>query len=300
MVEMRWSLASDACKALALYLCAGGGGPAQRFHTLEPGCTMQQRTAPSIKWCLVDEQLQQVVREHTATHEPIQLIAITYVQPADLPQMPQPPQPAQLPLEAAETCEAAIPQRDQPKGARSQEARKRRWGKLKAKRRQRQMGGSLKGTGVEQDDMCLPLHEIAPDAEQATDLLLREASLREQALLQRAEKAEQRATAAEQRATAVRNRSRREIQTAVQRTKQSERSNGKAAGRKRKEKHKAEGWRAARKEEERVRKRKVPTGEALHSGERKHQRLLAESGKTGGPTGKGKGGGGKGIGKGRQ
>ena len=25
-VEMRWSLASDACKALALYLCAGGGG----------------------------------------------------------------------------------------------------------------------------------------------------------------------------------------------------------------------------------------------------------------------------------
>ena len=183
---------------------------------------------------------------------------------------------------SAMASEAAIPQRDQPKGARSQEARKRRWGKLKAKRRQRQMGGSLKGTGVEQDDMCLPLHEIAPGAEQATDLLLREASLREQALLQRAEKAEQRATAAEQRATAVRNRSRREIQTAVQRAKQSERSNGKAAGRKRKEKHKAEGWRAARKEEERVRKRKVPTGEALHSGERKHQRLLAESGKTGG------------------
>ena len=51
---------------------------------------------------------------------------------------------------------------------------------LKAKRRQRQMGGSPKGTGVEQDDTCLPLHEIAPDAEQATDLLLREASLREQ------------------------------------------------------------------------------------------------------------------------
>ena len=173
---------------------------------------MQQRTAPLIRWCLVDEQLQQVVREHTATHEPIQLIAITYVQPADLPQMPQPSQPAQLPLEAAETCEAAIPQRDQPKGARSQEARKRRWGKLKAKRRQQQKGGGLKGTGVEQDDMCLhvPPHEIAPDAEQATDLLLREASLREQALLRRAEKAEQRATAAEQRATAVRNRSRRE------------------------------------------------------------------------------------------
>jgi hypothetical protein len=46
---------------------------------------------------------------------------------------------------SAMASEAAIPQRDQPKGARSQEARKRRWGKLKAKRRQRQMGGSLKG-----------------------------------------------------------------------------------------------------------------------------------------------------------
>ena len=44
---------------------------------------------------------------------------------------------------------------------------------------------------------------------------------------------------------------------------------------------------AARRERERSRKRKRPEGEALHSGERKHQRLLGK-----GAGGKGRGGGG--------
>lgn len=42
MVEVRWTLASDACKALALYY-APDDGPALRFHTLEPGRSQDAR-----------------------------------------------------------------------------------------------------------------------------------------------------------------------------------------------------------------------------------------------------------------
>jgi hypothetical protein len=112
-VEVHWTLASDASKALALYWVPNGG-PAERMWILEPGCMVQQHTYPSHRWRLIDEQLQQVVREYTATHEPIQVIAITYVQPADLPHMPQPPQPAQLPQ--LQMADVRAPASDKSKG----------------------------------------------------------------------------------------------------------------------------------------------------------------------------------------
>ena len=68
----------------------------------------------------------------------------------------------------------------------------------------------------------------------------------------------------------------------AQKARQAERSNSKAATRKRREKKKHAGWRAGRKDEERARKRKAPTGDALHSGERKHQRRVLMGGGRGG------------------
>jgi len=53
---------------------------------------------------------------------------------------------------------------------------------------------------------------------------------------------------------------------------------------------------AARREEQRVRKRKQPEGEILHSSERKHQRLVGKGGGKGDGKGGGKGYNGKGFG----
>ena len=72
---------------------------------------------------------------------------------------------------------------------------------------------------------------------------------------------------------AERKRARRDKKTVAQRARQAERSNGKAAARKRKAKREDERKRAERKDDERQRKRKLPTGEAFHTGERKHRRL---------------------------
>ena len=83
---------------------------------------------------------------------------------------------------------------------------------------------------------------------------------------------------AEARVVAERKRARRDKKTVAQKARQAERSNAKAATRKRREKKKKAGWRAGRKDEERARKRKTPTGDALHSGERKHQRLAVMRG----------------------
>ena len=85
------------------------------------------------------------------------------------------------------------------------------------------------------------------------------------------------------------------------RARQAERRNGKAAARKRKAANRKSESRAERKEAERQRKQKQPMGEALHTGERKHQRLSSSRG-----SGKGQHDGAKGVadgpgrGRGRQ
>ena len=541
VVEVHWTLASDASKALALYWVPGNG-PAQRFHILEPGCMLQQRTYASHRWRLIDEQLQQVVREYTATHEPIQVIAITYVQPADLPQQATHGHGAHVPsrlslpaidsmpgrgtlyavaggasagmyldwdaaqtagaysagvpsnkfkwnerntardsevhkvpadcwwaavqylashlagvqqaeaqrllderaaaaeaarraeeerreverraaaergaaqrremeerseaerlareralaaasvrreaehlantlladlmcevasdaterawIEAAERARAAAeqrdaasraeaargsvadallmellledllpgvaaeavddaqaaqlavarlaaahamaeeqerhvaraaaaaaastrvaaaavaavvakyPRRDQPDGARSSDAKKRRRAKYRAKQRQREPEDAADPTAEAQGAVSATEGETCSAA--AYDAKLREAALRERALVQQL-------AASQARTQAERKRARRDEKTVVQRVRQQERSNGKAASRKRKEQKKKARAMAVRKDDERVQKRKVPTGEALHSGERKHRRLA--SGGSGGGGG---------------
>jgi len=90
----------------------------------------------------------------------------------------------------------------------------------------------------------------------------------------------------------------REVRTAGVRARQEERRSGKAKRRERKVKAVRGVAGAARKEKERTRKRKQPSGEPLHSGERKHRRLIERgggssvSGRGGGDGGRGRGGGG--------
>lgn len=67
-------------------------------------------------------------------------------------------------------------------------------------------------------------------------------------------------------------------QTAVQRARQAERRDSKAAARKRKQGRAQKGKQAQRKETERARKGKRAGGEPLHTGELKHRRLLREGG----------------------
>ena len=98
-----------------------------------------------------------------------------------------------------------------------------------------------------------------------------------------------------------RKRERRATKLAHDHGRQSERRSAKAVKRKRAIKHARAVAGAARREEERARKRKQPAGEALHTGERKHQRLVGEwrrSGGGGGGGGGGRGGGGGGGGHG--
>ena len=75
-----------------------------------------------------------------------------------------------------------------------------------------------------------------------------------------------------------RERSRRTSKTAHERGKQAERRSGKAAARKRRAGRQQAAGRAELKESERVRKRKQPVGEPLHTGERKHRRLIGGGG----------------------
>ena len=77
-----------------------------------------------------------------------------------------------------------------------------------------------------------------------------------------------------------RRRSRREWRTAAARGRQSERRSTKAAKRKRDVRAERGVAGAARRQHDRIKKRKVPSGEALHTSERKHQRLLAAAGST--------------------
>ena len=153
-------------------------------------------------------------------------------------------------------------ERDQPKGARSAEAKKRRFAKLRAKQQARATSqaaadGVAAGRCTEaagdgrSPDLAAALHESER----------REAALRRQL------------AASEARVEAERKRARRDKKTVAQRARQAERSNGKAAARKRKAKREDERKRAERKDDERQRKRKLPTGEAFHTGERKHRRL---------------------------
>ena len=154
-------------------------------------------------------------------------------------------------------------ERDQPKGARSKASKKRRYAKLKAKhpmRKQVTVGDRNNGGAQGSEGGPYDVHA-----------LLREAELRTKALQQKLE-------SSEALRKAERKRSRRDKKTVAHRARQAERSNGKAASRKRKAGRQAERKRAERKQDERVSKRKVPTGEPLHSGERKHRRLTDGNG----------------------
>ena len=116
-------------------------------------------------------------------------------------------------------------------------------------------------------------------------------------------KAEARAADAGKLLRQGRKRLRREVKTTDQRARQDERRSGKAKQRGRKVKALRGVDGAARKEKERVRKRKQPTGEPLHTSECKHRRLVEHGGGSSGGKGGGKGssrgsGGGKGGGKG--
>ena len=92
-----------------------------------------------------------------------------------------------------------------------------------------------------------------------------------------------------------RRRLRREGKTADRRARQDERRSGKAKARHRKVRAARGVDGAARRDKERKRKRKaLPDGEPLHSGERKRQRLLEQAA----GSGKGRAGGGKGGGRG--
>ena len=158
---------------------------------------------------------------------------------------------------------ARYPRRDQPKGARSQEAKRRRYAKLKAKKQQRLQ--SLAGTTT---TMEVAAHPPPTEATAQVEATLRESQLREAALWQQLQA----------KTAQVLSRARRDAKTTLLRGKQAERRNGKAAARKRKAGQQDAVRRAVRKADERERKRKTPTGEALHSGERKHRRLTGGGG----------------------
>ena len=146
--------------------------------------------------------------------------------------------------------------RDQPDGARSKEAKARRFAKLDAKKaaRERQQNG---------EGASGPAHEPQTRLEQQ----LRESQQREAAL-------ERQLEAREAQVRQERRRSRRDAKTAAKRAAQSERRNGKAAARKRKAGQERRLVQAVRKEDERVRKRKQPAGPPLHTGERLHRQRL--------------------------
>eukprot|EP00966_Prymnesium_polylepis_P069407 1613163-Prymnesium_polylepis.2 len=124
---------------------------------------------------------------------------------------------------------ARYPRRDQLDGARSKAAKQHRRASLKPKQQQRRAEGEAGDAAV----------GAAVQRQAAQEAALREAALRS-ALSQ-----------AERRVKAERNRSKRDMKTAVLRAKQADQSNGKAAQRKRQQKRKLESWRAERKDDER-------------------------------------------------
>ena len=110
---------------------------------------------------------------------------------------------------------------------------------------------------------------IVPPSEETAELdaaLARERELRRELAAEKALRAHERA------------RGRRTSKTAHERGKQAERRSGKAAARKRQAGRQQAAGRAELKESERVRKRKQPVGEPLHTGERKHRRLIGGGG----------------------
>ncbi|KAL1510100.1 hypothetical protein AB1Y20_006432 [Prymnesium parvum] len=152
---------------------------------------------------------------------------------------------------------SCLPRRDQPKGARSQAAKRRRWAKRRAK---------LAATA---NRAATDIHSTstAPCSSSTTHdpaAALREAALREH-LLQRQLKS------AQLRVKAERQRSRRELKLAVARGQQAARRATKAAARKRKAARAA----AARAMANRAVKRPPATGELHHSGAKKRRATLA-------------------------
>jgi hypothetical protein len=160
---------------------------------------------------------------------------------------------------AAAACAAVVaryPRRDQPKGARSAEAKRRR--------RQKRSAKSVAASQAASQPPSAPHHSSAANnsstagtSDQQQIQQLRRELARTQSLVR-----------------LERKRGKRQAKTALLRGKQAERRNGKAAARKRKRAASHSAHSAERKEAERARKRKLPVGEPLHSGELKHRRLL--------------------------
>ena len=160
---------------------------------------------------------------------------------------------------------ARYPRRDRPDHRRSAAEKRRR--RLVSARR------AEAATATECDR-----HEEALREADGGDRASLEAELRRERQLRK--EAEARAKQADKRV-------KRDVKTAITKTKAAERSNGKAAARKRKAGHAREVKQALGKERERERKRKQPTGEPLHTGELKHRRLVGEGGGGGGGSGGG-------------
>ena len=144
------------------------------------------------------------------------------------------------------------PRRDQLKGARSKEAKQRRWAKLRARR------------STTAASAAPPTISNKPTPPATT---LYEAELREQLLRRKLD-------AAEARVKAERQRSRRDAKTALARGKQSQRRDGKAAARKRKASREKADRATANRAAQRFNSGKHPTGEPLHTGEHKRRRAI--------------------------
>ena len=162
----------------------------------------------------------------------------------------------------------------------------------KQRRRKAKAAGAAKAEAAQ--PVITGVATAAESGRTAEEALAHECTLRR--------KAEARAADAGRLLKQGRKRLRREVKTTDQRARQDERRSGKAKQRGRKVKALRGVDGAARKEKERVRKRKQPTGEPLHTSESKHRRLVSGGGGGGGGGGSGKGsskgGGGKGGGKG--
>ena len=186
-------------------------------------------------------------------------------------------------------AEAMATWRNRPDGQRSAEAKKKR----RKKKAGSGGGGGGKGTSIGSGDGGAAVGEAAVDEAIADGAMGREQLLREllatrQALKDRGEVL-----------ALTRRQQRRDAKTAKVRWQKLARRGSKAQKKLSRQlfAKKARGIAgAARKERERIRKRKQPEGEVLHSSARKHQRRLEQSGKGGGSRGRGAGGGGGGGG----
>ena len=200
---------------------------------------------------------------------------------------------------AVAACAAVLaryPRRDQPKGARSAEA----------KRRRRKAHSTKQATRLQHSG-----DDGAHCGSSSNGGAVAAAEARAVAAERRADAAEQRAAIGQTRAKLATKRAKRDVGAAGKRAVQAERSHGKAAKRKAIAAREWASAAAARKEARLELSGKRPAGEPLHSGDRKRQRLLEDAlqqlahGRNGsngsGGSGKGnggRGGGGRGGGKG--